>query len=66
MQYAEEPRKHTAIIHETCERCPLTAEQCQVRAAEPTLLQIRERTRERKLALDELTTELGKEMKEMS
>ncbi len=38
----------------------------QVRAAEPTLLQIRERTKERRLALYELTTELGKEMEETS
>jgi hypothetical protein len=44
----------------------LTAEQCQVRAAEPTLLQIRERTKERRLALYELTTDLSKEMEETS
>ncbi len=37
-----------------------------VRPAEPTLLQIRERTKERRLALYELTTELGKEMEETS
>ena len=37
-----------------------------VRPAEPTLLQIRERTKEQSLALYELTTELGKEMEETS
>ncbi|MEE8461197.1 MAG: XRE family transcriptional regulator [Acidobacteriota bacterium] len=66
IKFLEDPAIPTAIIHETCERCPLTAEQCQVRAAEPTLLQIRERTKERRLALNELTTELGKEMEETS
>ena len=66
IRFLEDPAIPTAIIHETCERCPLTAEQCQVRAAEPTLLQVRERTKERKLALYELTTELGKEMDETS
>ncbi len=66
IRFLEDPAIPTAIIHETCERCPLTAEQCQVRAAEPTLLQVRERIKERKLALYELTTELGKEMDETS
>ena len=66
IRFLEDPAIPTAIIHETCERCPLTAEQCQVRPAEPTLLQIRERTKERRLALNELTTELGKEMEETS
>ena len=66
IRFLEDPAIPTAIIHETCERCPLTAEQCQVRAAEPTLLQIRERTKERRLALYELTTELSKEMEKTS
>ena len=66
IRFLEDPAISTAIIHETCERCPLTAEQYQVRAAEPTLLQIRERTKERRLTLYELTTELGREMEETS
>jgi hypothetical protein len=43
-----------AIINETCERCPLTAEQCPVREAEPTFLRRREVETARKLALNRL------------
>ena len=42
------------IINETCERCPLTAEQCQDRAVEPTILREQQKRRDRKLALTKI------------
>ena len=42
------------IINETCERCPLTAVQCNVRANEPTTLQEEQLMMARKLALSQL------------
>ncbi len=42
------------LINETCERCPLSAEQCLVRGAEPTILQAEQRDQARKLALNQL------------
>ena len=41
-------------VNETCERCPLTAGQCQVRAAPPSVLRRRERSVARRLALSRL------------
>ncbi|MCP4427063.1 MAG: XRE family transcriptional regulator, partial [Chloroflexi bacterium] len=46
----------TAIINETCERCPLTTDQCQVRAAEPIQLQAQQINSERQKALEQLLT----------
>ncbi len=42
------------IINETCERCPLTADQCDARANEPTTLQEEQSMMARKLALSQL------------
>jgi hypothetical protein len=50
----DDPAIPMAIINETCERCPLTAEQCPVREAEPTVLRRREVETARKLALNRL------------
>jgi Zn-dependent peptidase ImmA (M78 family) len=54
IRFMDDPAIPQRIINETCERCPLTAEQCQMRAAEPTLLQAEQRERERKVTLDRL------------
>jgi Zn-dependent peptidase ImmA (M78 family) len=54
IRFLEDPMIPAVLIHETCQRCPLTAEQCQVRAAEPTILQAREQKLARKLALMQL------------
>ena len=55
IRFVEDPAIPFTIIQETCERCPLTGDQCQVRAAEPTTLQARERETRRRLALEKLT-----------
>jgi hypothetical protein len=55
IRFANDPTIPQVLINETCERCRLTAEQCQDRAAPPLILQAEERAREVKLALNQLT-----------
>ncbi len=54
IQFADDPNIPKLYIHETCERCPLTAEQCTDRAAEPTAIQAEEKATARRLALSQL------------
>ncbi|RMG93309.1 MAG: XRE family transcriptional regulator [Chloroflexi bacterium] len=54
VRFLDDPAIPHVIIHETCERCPLTEAQCQVRAAEPTQLREAQIDRERRLAINEL------------
>lgn len=54
IRFLEDPEIPHIIINETCEMCPLTADQCQLRGAEPILIQQREKDRARKLAIDKL------------
>ena len=54
IRFLDDPAIPNIIINETCERCPLTKSQCQLRAAEPILIQERERKRARKLAINML------------
>ncbi len=54
IHFLEDPAIPHFIINETCERCPLTLEQCQLRSSEPTLIQEREQKRARKLAINML------------
>jgi transcriptional regulator with XRE-family HTH domain len=54
IQFLNDPSIHSELIGETCERCPLTADQCHLRAAEPTILQAQERDRARRLAINML------------
>ena len=54
IRFAYDPSIPQVIINETCERCPLTAEQCRERAAEPTILGEQQKQRDRKLALREI------------
>ena len=58
IRFMDDPAIPSVIIQETCERCPLTDDQCEVRAAEPTMLRAREKATERRLALEKLTTQL--------
>jgi hypothetical protein len=54
IRFAQDPTIPQVIINETCERCPLTAEQCRERAVEPTILWEQQKQRDRKLALMEI------------
>ncbi len=54
IRFLNDPAVPQLLINETCERCPLSAEQCLVRGAEPTILQAEQRDQARKLALNQL------------
>jgi hypothetical protein len=54
IHFLDDPNIPRVIINETCERCPLTAEQCQVRAAPPTILYAHQAQIARKVALSQL------------
>ena len=54
VRFLDDPDIPHEIIHETCERCPLTPEQCTVRAAPPAILNARREQMARKLALSQL------------
>lgn len=54
VRFLDDPSIPHAIIHETCERCPLTPEQCAERAAPPTILEARREQMTRKLAFSQL------------
>ena len=59
IRFLEDPQIPHDIIHETCERCPLTPEQCALRAAPPALLAARHEQMARKLALSQLQARYG-------
>ncbi len=54
IKFANDPAIPKQYIHETCERCPLTADQCSDRAIDPTILQAEENATARRLALSQL------------
>ncbi|MCB8943564.1 MAG: ImmA/IrrE family metallo-endopeptidase [Ardenticatenaceae bacterium] len=54
IRFANDPAIPQLLINETCERCRLTADQCQDRAAPPTILQAEAQDREIKVALNQL------------
>ncbi|MEM7111460.1 MAG: XRE family transcriptional regulator [Chloroflexota bacterium] len=56
IRFMNDPAVPNLIINETCERCPLTTDQCHQRASEPTALLAKQQERQRKLALDQLRT----------
>lgn len=58
IRFMNDPAVPSLIINETCERCPLTETQCHLRASEPTVLQAQQAERQRKLALDQLRTQV--------
>ena len=54
MKFLDDPAIPRAYIHETCERCPLTEEQCHERVAQPTTLVAEQEATARRLALSKL------------
>lgn len=58
IQFVDDMSLPSVIINETCERCPLTAEQCTVRAVPPTVLEAKAKLEERREALQLLMAEL--------
>jgi transcriptional regulator with XRE-family HTH domain/Zn-dependent peptidase ImmA (M78 family) len=54
IQFIDDPDIPHVIISETCERCPLTPDQCHLRASEPTKLIKEEQDRARRLAINML------------
>ena len=56
--FLDDPTLFRDTINETCERCPLTAEQCPVRGAEPSYLQEQQAETERRLAMSQLSAQL--------
>ncbi len=58
IRFAQDPTIPQVIINETCERCPLTAVQCQERAVAPTILQEQQKQRARKLALMDIQNQM--------
>jgi Zn-dependent peptidase ImmA (M78 family) len=54
INFIKDPLIPRIIINETCERCPLQKNECQLRASEPTILLARKQERARKLAIDHL------------
>ncbi len=54
IRFANDPAIPKVYIHETCERCPLTPEQCSDRAVPPTILRAEEAATARRLAVNRL------------
>ncbi|HMQ51905.1 MAG TPA: XRE family transcriptional regulator [Anaerolineae bacterium] len=58
IRFIEDPAIPVVTIDETCERCPLTSEQCKVRIAEPVILTAQQELREREAALSQLIAQM--------
>ena len=56
--FLNDPALFRDTVNETCERCPLRAEQCSVRGAEPIHLQAQQDETERRLAMSQLAAQL--------
>jgi hypothetical protein len=54
IRFVHDPAVPAVVINETCERCPLTPEECQVRSAEPTVLLAEQIKENRRAALQKL------------
>jgi transcriptional regulator with XRE-family HTH domain len=54
IRFLDDPAIPHVIINETCERCPLTPDQCHLRGAPPHILEARREQMARKLALSQL------------
>ena len=54
IKFTNDPAVPREIINETCERCPLTVEQCGVRVSPPTHLQEQEERQARRMILADL------------
>ncbi len=60
VKFLDDPAIAHAVINETCERCPLTEDECSVRVAPPTNLQTKEAKIARKKALNRAIAQLRK------
>lgn len=58
IRFAQDPAIPQVAISETCERCALTAEQCNLRAAEPVIVEKKRIKQERKMVLRNLMAAL--------
>lgn len=58
IRFAKDPQIPHVIINETCERCPLTLEQCSLRAAPPTILESQQAQAKRRQALRQLIAQM--------
>lgn len=58
IHFLEDTTIPVTIINATCQRCSLTQDQCQVRAAPPTILSRQKNKAEREMALDKLIAQL--------
>jgi hypothetical protein len=58
IRFLDDPEIPMAVLNDTCERCPLTWEQCKVRAVEPTVWQRQQERAARQNALRSLMAEL--------
>ena len=58
VKFLDDPAISHVVINETCERCPLTAEECHVRVAPPTNLQAEKAKKARKKALNRAIAQL--------
>jgi hypothetical protein len=58
IRFVEDPNLPVIIINETCERCPLSEDQCVVRAAPPVILEEEKGRVERKTTLNQLMAQL--------
>lgn len=58
IRFARDPAVPLVIVNETCERCPLTSEQCKVRAAEPIVLREEQVKADRQHAVKQLLAQL--------
>lgn len=54
IRFLHDPAVPSVVINETCERCPLSEEECKVRAAPPTVLEIEQTKQARQAALQKL------------
>jgi len=58
MRFASDSDIPFVTINETCERCPLSDNQCKIRAAPPTVLDVQAQESRRKQALSQLVAQL--------
>ena len=51
VRFADDPAIPQVVIHDACERCPLTADQCSLRAASPIIFEREQQRAEQRAAL---------------
>ncbi|MBK8987020.1 MAG: ImmA/IrrE family metallo-endopeptidase [Chloroflexi bacterium] len=58
IRFVDDPAIPHVVVNETCERCPLTAEECQVRAAPPRILEAEKEQLARQSALNRVIAQI--------